>query len=192
VLRGKRGSFADKFKFDFLKRKVYGGVEFSEKKLYSMDDGKKKLSAIGMILILSLSIVIPQTIVAVQIDSMTLLADSLCMWADTACYIASVVVLTLVAANRPAYSSFLMLADLLGGCFGFLLLLLSAVYIQLRSIQVLKSAAAALKGSSVTDQIDGNWSIGFGKQKILYNIMYCSRFNTWILSIFFISFEDNH
>ena len=160
-----------------------------------VDDGKKKLSAIGMILILSLSIVIPQTIVAVQINSMTLLADSLCMWADTACYIASVVVLTLVAANRPAYSSFLMLADLLGGCFGFLLLLLSAVYIQLRSIQVLKSAAAAaLKGNSVTDQINGNWSIGFGKQKILYThhvLYYSSRFNTWILSIFFISFEDN-
>ena len=131
-----------------------------------MDDGKKKLSAIGMILILSLSIVIPQTIVAVQINSMTLLADSLCMWADTACYIASFVVLTLVlhfsnqsTANR--YSSFLMLVDLLGGCFGFLLLLLSAVYIQLRSIQVLQSAAA-LKGNSVTDQINGNWSIGFG------------------------------
>ena len=171
VLRGKRGRIADNFYIDFLKRKVYGGVEFSEEKLMA-DDGKKKLSAIGMILILSLSIVIPQTIVAVQIDSMTLLADSLCMWADTACYIASVVVLTLVAANRPAYSSFLMLADLLGGCFGFLLLLLSAVYIQLHSIQVLKSAAAALKGNSVTDQIDGNWSIGFGKQKILYTRQY--------------------
>ena len=172
-------------------RKVYGGDEFSETTM--VDDGKKKLSAIGMILILSLSIVIPQTIVAVQINSMTLLADSLCMWADTACYIASVVVLTLVAANRPAYSSFLMLADLLGGCFGFLLLLLSAVYIQLRSIQVLKSAAAALKGNSVTDQINGNWSIGFGKQKIFIHMVtwYCSRFNTWILSIFFISFEDN-
>ena len=119
--------------------------------------GRQKATTI--ILLLTLSVIIPQTIVAVQFNSISLLADSLCMSADAVSYLVSIIVFFML------YSSGLQLSarqnkllDLSGAFIGFLLLVGSATYITVRSTGVVKQTGTT---NAAKKQVDGKWGVVF-------------------------------
>lgn len=121
--------------------------------------GRQKATTI--ILLLTLSVIIPQTIIAVQYNSISLLADSLCMSADAVSYLVSIIVFfTLYSSGLQLSVRQNKMLDLSGAFIGFLLLVGSATYITARSIGVVKQTGTT-NANAAEEQVDGKWGVIF-------------------------------
>jgi Co/Zn/Cd efflux system component len=120
----------------------------------STHHGRRKATVI--ILLLSLSAIIPQTLVAIKFNSISLLADSLCMSADAVSYFVSIAVFALLYSGIKMSPRQISILDLSGAFIGFLLLVFSAVYVQSRSLNVLTKAA-----EKTPKDVEGKWGIIF-------------------------------
>ena len=107
-----------------------------------------------IVLFLSFISVIPQTIVAINTRSMALLADSLCMWSDSASYLACVAVFYLLKQQRHR-AKYGTLFDFIGALIGLILLVASAAYITSESMEIL------MKLGTKTKEVDGKWGVVF-------------------------------
>ena len=105
-----------------------------------------------IVLFLSFVSVIPQTIVAIETRSMALLADSLCMWSDSASYLACVAVFYLLKQQRHR-AKYGTLFDFIGALIGLILLVASAAYITSESMEIL------MKLGTKTKEVDGKWGV---------------------------------
>lgn len=101
---------------------------------------KNSFIASMVICVLSLSITIPQTIVAVNVSSAALLADSLAMWSDAGAYVISSFVIYLIFKFTNTRQQHIY--DILGAVLGLLLLLASAIYITITASQRLKGVSS--------------------------------------------------
>ena len=100
---------------------------------------------------------VPQLYIALKHHYITLLADSLCMIADQTAYLASILVFVLLSTGVRLSRRTRSIVDFTGACVGLLLLIGSASYISVRSINILDTTAS----KEATEEIDGKWGVIF-------------------------------
>jgi Co/Zn/Cd efflux system component len=132
----------------------------------SDEQHNRQLTGTLIVCALTLLSVVPQTVVALEISSMALLADSLCMWSDIFSYCASIAVFWFLS-NPKERSAHGPVFDFLGAFIGWCLLIASATYVTVHSVDIYREyeEKQAVNGDgikwSVMDTVDGKWGIIF-------------------------------